>query len=217
VPGTNASEGPHVIIEVSDSGCGMDAATRSRIFDPFFSTKFTGRGLGLAATLGIMRGHRGAIEVRSEPGVGTVIRLCFPASAAVAPTPLDAPRGELTAGGGVLIVDDEASVRSVTAALLRRRGFEAREAPDGQAALDLLDRHAHEIALVLLDLTMPGLGGEATWRAIRARWPQLPVVLMSGYSEQEVTQLFADEQLAGFLQKPFRADDLYRLLARTRG
>jgi PAS domain S-box-containing protein len=217
VPGTNAEPGRFVFIEVTDTGVGMDPVTVSRVFDPFFSTKFTGRGLGLAATLGIVRSHRGAIRVYSEVSKGTSFCLLFPASAqpaASAPTARDSTwQGQ----GHVLIVDDEASVRAVTTALLTRRGFLVTTAENGAVALELFGADPTRYSLVLLDLTMPGMDGQATFRALREIRDDVRVLLMSGYNEQEVTRLFVGRGLAGFLQKPFRAEDLYAKVASTLG
>ncbi len=214
VAGSNAAPGDFVFVEVRDTGVGMDTITMARIFDPFFSTKFTGRGLGLAATLGIMRGHRGAIRVLSELGTGTTMTLHFPVSDSRTrdnSTPRDTPwRGT----GHVLVVDDEASIRTVTRVLLERRGFTVTDAMNGLAALDAVRAHPDDFLLVLLDLTMPGVGGEETFHALRELRPNLRVVLMSGYNEHEVTRLFVGRGLAGFLQKPFRADELYATVAR---
>jgi len=215
VQGTNAKPGRYVFVEVRDSGTGMDAATVQRIFEPFYSTKFTGRGLGLSATLGIMRGHSGAIRVYSEPGSGTSFKLHFPASG-LEPTPPTPQRDTTWRGTGrVLVVDDEAAVRTVVRALLQRRGFEVDEARDGDEALVLFASTNTAYELILLDLTMPGIGGEATFRQIRESSNGQRVLLMSGYNEQEVTQRFVGRGLAGFLQKPFRADELYATVART--
>jgi PAS domain S-box-containing protein len=208
VPGTEASPGQHVYVEVRDEGGGMDPATRSRMFDPFFTTKFTGRGLGLAATLGIMRGHRGAIRVYSEPGKGTSMKLHFPAGGRAAASATPAADATWIGDGHVLIVDDEPSVRAVTRALLRRRGFAVTEVAGGDEAVALLDEDPTRYQLVLLDLTMPGMNGEETFRELRKRSPALKVILMSGYNEQEVTRSFVGRGLAAFLQKPFRAEEL---------
>ena len=217
VPGTNAAAGRFVLIEVSDTGAGMDAATVARIFDPFFTTKFTGRGLGLAATLGIMRSHRGAIRVYSEVGRGTAFGLLFPASDQVA-HPATATRNPVwQMSGEVLVVDDEPSVLAVTSALLIRRGFTVTTADSGLRAVELFRANPSRFVLVLLDLTMPGMDGQATFRTLREVRPDVRVLLMSGYNEQEVTRLFVGRGLAGFLQKPFRADELYDRVAVTLG
>jgi two-component system cell cycle sensor histidine kinase/response regulator CckA len=215
VPGTDAMPGRFVFLEVRDDGEGMDDATRARIFDPFFTTRFTGRGLGLAATLGIVRGHRGAIRVWSEPGRGTSMKLHFPVRADGAAAPAAAVSADGPAHGTILVVDDDASVRAVTRALLRRRGFLVEEASTGDDALAFVRAEPERFHLVLLDVTMPGLGGEATVRALRDLAPALPVVLMSGYAEQDVTRPLAGVAPAAFLPKPFRADDLEGVLGRV--
>jgi PAS domain S-box-containing protein len=205
--------GEYVVCEVSDTGCGMTPEVKARLFDPFFTTKFTGRGLGMAAVLGIVRGHRGAITVESEPGKGTTIRLLLPASGRVAaalPIPASVPeptRDDWRGSGAVLVVDDEQVVRTVAERFLARLGFEVICAPDGEAALELL-REQVELRCVLLDLTMPRLNGEETYRELRGLRPELPVILMSGYNEQDAVERFTGRGLAGFLQKPFQIDRL---------
>ncbi len=165
-------------------------------------------GVGLAATLGIVRGHKGAIRVYSEPSKGTAIKLLFPAGVGtVSPAPAPAPAA-WHGTGEVLVVDDEPSVRAVSRALLRRRGFTVAEAADGREALAMVTDDTSRFRLVLLDLTMPDMGGEETFRELRKIAPLLKVVLMSGYNEQEVTRQFVGRGLAAFLQKPFRAEEL---------
>ncbi len=217
VTGTNAAPGRFVCVEVTDTGTGMAAETIARVFDPFFSTKFTGRGLGLAATLGIVRSHRGAIQVNSALGHGTTFSLFFPTTDREATTARATKSSGWRGSGRILIVDDEASVRAVTSALLERRGFEVTTADDGHDALAKFEQAPDAFSLVLLDLTMPGLDGHATLNALRAIRAETRVLLMSGYNEQEVTRLFVGKGLAGFLQKPFRADDLYEKVAATLG
>lgn len=208
VPGSTAVPGSYVFVEVRDTGIGMDAATRHRMFEPFFSTKFTGRGLGLAAAIGIIRSHGGAIRVYSEIGSGTSVKLLFPVGSAP-PARSGTEEDRWRGAGHILVVDDEESVRTVAAALLRRRGFTVTEARDGLEAISVFGAAPSQFALVLLDLTMPNMNGEDTLRALRHIRPDLGVLLMSGYNEQDVARMFAGRELSGFLQKPFSASELY--------
>jgi len=206
--------GPYAFLEVEDTGPGMDADTVARIFEPFFTTKFAGRGLGLAAVLGIVRGHRGAIRIQSELGRGTVFRVLFPVCAEPA-EPLDAPPAMAPAfrGRGVaLVVDDEATVRRLAKTMLERLGFEVLLAADGQQAIDLYREHAERVRIVVLDMTMHPLDGAATFRELQRVRGDVKVVLSSGYSEQDATRTFRGTGLAGFLQKPYRLDDLAGVL-----
>jgi len=202
--------GPCVMIEVEDTGAGMDGATCERIFEPFFTTKFTGRGLGLAAALGIVRGHRGAIDVVSEPGRGTCFRILLPVTTlrARATRPRAASPASAAGSGVVLVADDEAVVRRMASRILGDAGFDVLEAPDGRVAVDRFAARADEVTAVLLDLTLPRLGGEEALREIRAIRSDVPVILTSGYSESEIAVRFEGVQLEGFLQKPFRPADL---------
>jgi two-component system cell cycle sensor histidine kinase/response regulator CckA len=217
-----AAPGEYVMLEVRDTGCGMDDRTMARIFEPFFTTKFTGRGLGLAAVQGIVRGRQGALQVQSAPGRGTVFRIFLPPACEPAAVPAPLPAVEPAAAsprdtphGTVLIIDDEAEVRTVAQRLLERAGLRTLVAADGQEGLALFARQAETIDCVLLDLTMPRLDGAQTLRQLRTIRPDVPVLLMSGFTEIDTVEQLAGQPLAGFIQKPFTPADLYERVRRA--
>lgn len=205
-PQAGLRPGEYVRLSVSDTGPGIDAGTAARIFDPFFTTKDTGRGLGLSAVKGIIGQHGGTIWIDSEPGRGTTFTVALPTvehegreeSVTTAPAP-DIGRRR------ILVADDEPALLSVLTRQLKHAGFEVLAAADGQEAVDLFREHGDSVDCALLDFSMPRLNGEEAQRALHALWPDLPIVMMSGFGEQEVCNRFHENGIVCCLQKPILA------------
>jgi len=214
---TGVEAGDFVFVEVKDSGCGMDKQTQARIFDPFFTTKEAGSGLGLAALLGIVRSHGGTLALISEPGDGSCFTVFLPALASqrsmaeVQTTEFSKPPD---LPGMVLVVDDEETVREVVRRLLEREGVQVVTADNGANAVQIFRQHADEIALVLMDLTMPEMDGEQAFHAIRAIRSDATVVLSSGFSETEAADRLRRHGLAGFIRKPYTRSVLLHEIGR---
>jgi two-component system cell cycle sensor histidine kinase/response regulator CckA len=210
VGGECLDPGDFVYIEVADTGRGIASGDVVRIFDPFYSTKFTGRGLGLAAVLGIVRGHHGAIKVYSENGKGTTFKLLF----RIVETESKRPEAKPAAAavpqhkGRILLADDEETIRNLGRRMLQALGFEVITAADGREAVEKFITCMDTIDLVILDLTMPHTDGETCFRELRQLKPGVKVILSSGYNEQDIVNRFAGKGLAGFVQKPYTTKEL---------
>lgn len=212
-PGQTLPAGTYAVLEVSDSGCGMEPEVLGRIFDPFYSTKASGRGLGLSAMLGILRAHKAGVRIQSQVGRGSTFSIYFPLASSdpVNPVQREAKMGTHFAGEA-LIVDDEPMVLDFTSQAMTLLGFKTTPARDGQEAVEIFSREPNRFDLVLLDLTMPRMDGREALREIRRVRPDVPIILSSGYSDQELlTDLAAHERLL-FLQKPYQLKNLKETL-----
>ncbi|MDP9169602.1 MAG: ATP-binding protein [Acidobacteriota bacterium] len=201
-----------VCFEVRDTGCGMDEATKNRIFDPFFTTKANGRGLGLAAVLGIVRNHGGTLLVESEAGAGTTFRIIFPAGKVQAVRrPAVAASTDLGGTETILVADDDEGIRRMTRLALERLGYKVLLAENGKDAVEVFRRHQKEIAVVLIDWAMPVMNGEEALSRIFAIDPHAKAVMSSGYAETDRLQQVGTP-LAAFVQKPYTTTSLARTL-----
>jgi PAS domain S-box-containing protein len=203
--------GEYVRLDVIDSGAGMDDETRDRIFEPFFTTKFLGRGLGLSAALGIVRGHRGAIGVRSEPGRGTTFTVLMPVlrkSVRRRHSQEIGAEHEHRGVGTILVADDEPAVRALVQNILQEAGYDVELAEDGFQAVERLRALGDRVSLILLDLAMPRLGGAEAALEMRRIAPNIPLVAMSGYGDIEVMERFSEADIDDYLPKPFSPEQL---------
>jgi PAS domain S-box-containing protein len=214
--------GDYVAVRVSDTGTGIPDTVRERMFEPFFTTKGVGKGsgLGLSQVLGVIKQLGGGLAVRSAPGDGTCMSIFLPrtdAAYSASPPPFPA---EVAPGlrGRILVVDDDADVRSIAAAMLTHAGYEVDEASSGAAALDALERGVCDTQLVLADVVMPGINGVEFAAIVRRTWPCLPVLLMTGYANSDLLPMGAEHEV---LRKPFQAAELeariQRAMVRSRG
>lgn len=217
--GEHAIPGHYAYIDISDTGLGMSPDTLTRAFEPFFSTKFAGRGLGLPAVQGIVHGHEGCIHIQSEARKGTCARVLFPMSEsqAVSRTAPEHVSADTLLHGTVMVVDDETTVLAVAKQMVERLGLNVITAVDGRDALDRFKAFEGVIDCILLDLTMPHMGGEETFDALYRLDSNVQVLISSGYMEHNVARRFEGRQIAGFIQKPYDVDGLRDALHRLIG
>jgi len=208
-------DGRHVVLAITDTGCGMDAATLSRVFEPFFTTKDagSGTGLGLSTVYGIVAQHRGTIAAESEPGRGTCFRVYLPAAdrpATAASGGADGREQAPTGNETILLAEDDAAVRELSASVLGASGYTVLTAADGEEALRVWERHAREVDLLVLDVVMPRMGGRAVLQHVRSQSPHMPVLFVSGYSPASIHSGFVLDEGLRLLNKPFHPADLLR-------
>jgi PAS domain S-box-containing protein len=208
--------GKYFCLEVKDNGCGMDEATKCRIFEPFFTTKFTGRGLGMSAVLGIITAHKGAVQLFSQPGEGTTFKVYLPVQtgeSAGEESPNQTAVSLTWQGSGtILLVEDEEQIRMIGKILLKKFGFAVLEATNGKEALELYQKYASDIILVVTDMGMPVMDGYALIRALKKISPELPIIISSGFGSNVVTSQLDAEDIAGLLSKPYNPVQMLEVL-----
>jgi len=207
----------YACLEVEDAGCGIESKDLDKIFDPFFTTKFAGRGMGLALVMGIVQTHHGGLTVESKPGRGCIVRAYFPlAEEVVLTTPgQPAPVSQAEAGGLILLIEDDESVRQVAARMIEHSGFTVLTAGDGVEGLEVFRQHIPDVRCVVCDLTMPRMGGWETLAALRVLSPGLPVILASGYDESAVMAGDHPEKPQAFLSKPYQLHALRGVIGKA--
>lgn len=195
--------GEYLLVSIRDNGVGMDDETVERIFEPFFSTKFEGRGLGMAAVYGIVRNHGGHVAISSQPRRGTQVDLYLPKTAkGETPPPMIVDR-DIRASGTILLVEDEALVQQVNQAILERLGYQVISADTGQKAIGLLRNTQYHFDIVLLDIKLPDMDGAAIYPIVRQARPEAKVIVCSGYALDDLAKTLIEAGADGFIQKPF--------------
>jgi len=210
--------GNYVCLEVTDNGGGMDAETKQRIFEPFYTTKFEGRGLGMSAVIGIITGHKGAIQIFSQPKKGTTIKVYLPSQK-------NEPSDEIPTGqdsqdlplesGTVLLVEDQEMFILIAKAMLETMGYDVIEALNGEEALVQYQKNAADISLVVTDLDMPVMDGYALIHELQKRAPELPIIISSGFDDTDVISKIPREKIAGLVNKPYNLEQLREVLKKV--
>jgi two-component system cell cycle sensor histidine kinase/response regulator CckA len=209
--------GRYALLQVTDTGCGMSQETLNRIFDPFYTTKFAGRGLGLAAVLGVIRGHHGGVSISTEVGKGTTFDVVFPMAKVSAAAEVTEMKGMLPLDGTgvtVLVIDDEPSVQELLTDIFFEAKFTVIGASNPREGIELYREHRNAIAIVILDYSMPDMDGKAAFEELVRINPEVEVLLCSGYSEEEMASAFGDLHPAGFIHKPYQPNVLLERVRR---
>lgn len=212
--GTAIPAGRYVCLEVSDNGCGMDRETQQRIFEPFYTTKFAGRGLGMSATLGIIKSHNGALQMSSKMGSGTHFTVYLPSreqSGSDGITPPSYQTHMIRGNSTILLVDDEDELRTLGSIRLQKNGFSTLTASNGLEALDIYREQKKTIDLILLDLLMPEMDGVETYRRLREISRNIPIIFCSGCSTKELAADILDDENVRYLKKPYNPEQLQNL------
>jgi len=207
--------GSYVCLEVTDTGCGMDEETKWRIFEPFYTTKFTGRGLGMSAVLGIINSHKGALQLHSQLGQGSTFKIYLPAQkmdSAQDRSVQQTTESQWQGHGTILLAEDEEQIRYIAKTYLEMFGFTVVEAVNGKEALDLYQKSASDISLVITDMGMPVMDGYALFNALKQLKPTLPIIVSSGFGDADITSRIGHDDIAGLISKPYTSDKLSKVL-----
>jgi CheY-like chemotaxis protein len=216
--GKGLEDNHHMLLEVSDTGSGMPREMQTRVFDPFFSTRGAGHGLGLAVVHGIVRSLNGVIDFVSEPGHGTTFQIWLPCAENTADATGDHTAGEPSVRSSqfvVLVVEDEAPLRQAVIGMLRRAGFSVLGAADGTSAIELLRANSGKIDVILLDMTIPGASSNDVLAEAAQTRPGIRVILTSAYSKEMLMPLLSASQIHGFIRKPYRLLDVVQTLKKA--
>jgi PAS domain S-box-containing protein len=219
--GSRILPGSYACLEVSDSGCGMSDETKQRLFEPFYTTKFTGRGLGMSAILGIVKAHNGTLQLASTPDVGTTFKVYIPLNSVQEQFEdvmlIDTIETAISAKSTILLVEDDDMLRTMESALLETLGFSTITAANGREALELYKARINEIDLIMLDLVMPEMGGVEAYHELRKIDLEVPIIICSGYGVESVADIIETDVRASFLHKPYNTGELLRVLNDKKG